>query len=56
MSVIELREFIDKLAISQAETDRLMKETFEHMARTDASVDRMAKNIDKLSGSIGREW
>ncbi len=49
MSTVELREFINDLAKSQAETDRQMKETSEQMKETD-------KKIKGLNDLFTSQW
>ena len=56
MSTAELLAIVEKLAISQAETDRQMKETDLKMQETDLKIKSMTRSVESLSGSIGREW
>ncbi|MFV0338896.1 MAG: hypothetical protein ACK5LK_11730 [Chthoniobacterales bacterium] len=63
MSVVELQEIVFNLAKSQTETDRQLKETDRQLKETDRRLketDRQLKEtmkaVEKMSGSIGREW
>lgn len=60
MSTAELKSFIDKLAISQAETNKQMSDQRNDLRdlqkETALMIQSMTKSIERMSGSIGREW
>ena len=58
MSTVELKEIVERLAISQAETDRQMKETDRQMKETDRQMketDRQMKETDRQMKETDRK-
>ena len=53
MSTAELQAIVEKLAFSQAETDRQMKETDLQMKATDRQVKELGKQIGGLGNKFG---
>jgi len=53
MSTVELKQFIESTAISQRETDRLMKETDRQMKETDRKLTELGKQIGGLGNKFG---
>lgn len=56
MSTIELQAIVEKLAMSQAETDRQMKESERHAKESRESVNKQLKELGKQIGGLGNKF
>ena len=56
MSTAELQAIVEKLAISQSETDRQMHETSREMKESKNSVDKQLKELGKQIGGLGNKF
>jgi len=59
MSTAELKQLIESIAISQRETDRIVKETSLSIKETDRQMketDRKLKELGKQIGGLGNKF
>jgi hypothetical protein len=56
MTEIELKEFVANLAVRQAETDQLMRESDRLMRERQAETDRMLQELGKQLGGLGAKF